>query len=216
MDGHFAMWHYFVVFAKLENALPAHLVLDHVEQTKVAVGRGWRARATGEGEREREREKERKKGEIRARTMVPQSPPPGTTTARGVENGRPFEHTYPRSPSRWRTRPRPRSPCPRRMPANRNSSTASGSPPRASLASRVPPANCANPDRRRGRPRRRRDRSSRPPGMARPQRRRGRLLFSQQGWMDGWMDGWIYGQTSEYDIRSSGGVAPDDERTRAT
>ena len=87
MDGHFAMWHYFVVFAKLENALPAHLVLDHVEQTKVAVGRGWRARATGEGERERERERERekdrKKGEIRARTMVPQSPPTRTTTARG-------------------------------------------------------------------------------------------------------------------------------------
>jgi hypothetical protein len=36
------------------------------------------------------------------------------------------------------------------------------------------------------------------------------------GRMDGWMDKWIYGQTSEYDIRSSGGVAPDDERTRAT
>ena len=135
--------------------------------------------------------------------------------SRGGRNGRPFEHTYPRSPSRWRTRPRPRSPCPRRMPSNRNSSTASGSPPRASTASRIPPACCANPDRRLGRPRRRRDRSSRPPGTARPRRRRGRLLFSQQGWMDGW----IYRYTDKrvrYDIRSSGGVTPDDERTRAT
>ena len=33
------------------------------------------------------------------------------------------------------------------------------------------------------------------------------------------MDGWIYGYTDKrvrYDIRSSGGVTPDDERTRAT
>jgi hypothetical protein len=55
-----------------------------------------------------------------------------------------------------------------------------------------------------------------PEWRARKDAEAGCCFRNKDGWMDGWMDGWIYGQTSEYDIRSSGGVAPDDERTRAT